>query len=318
MTGGGGDDIAFKWRAGDLVYDGGAGRDTLSFAADQASDPFPTPAVATLALNLATGTGRSPWGGTIRLASVEVIRDTDARDVILGSRRGDTVESDHGGGDVFRLKGGADTVSLFGSAAGLTYDGGTGRDTLQISLGSGDSRLELGDPAAGTGAFAGARITGVEVVSASSVWTGRTFTCIGTAGADQVLFSAGTFAGTPFARAVLSLGAGNDSASGGQGNDAIAGGLGRDLVAGDGGDDALSGGRGGDTFVFAAGFGADRIADFGRGDRLDFRGHDGVDRLRDLGVRQVGDDVRVTDANGDRVTLVDVDRAEIDARDFLF
>ena len=98
----------------------------------------------------------------------------------------------------------------------------------------------------------------------------------------------------------------------------VPGGVGRDIVAGGGGNDVLFGGRGGDTFVFAAGFGADRIGDFGRGDRLDFRGHDGVDRLRDLGVRQVGDDVRVTDANGNRVTLVDVDRAEIDARDFLF
>ncbi len=92
--------------------------------------PFPSTAVETLRIDLAQGTGRSPWGGKVTLTSVEEIRDTDGRDVILGSGRGDTVQSDYGGGDVLKLRGGDDTVRIFEQAENLTYDGGAGRDTL--------------------------------------------------------------------------------------------------------------------------------------------------------------------------------------------
>ena len=101
----------------------------------------------TLRIDLAQGTGRSPWGGKVTLNSVEEIRDTDGRDVVLGSGRADTVASDYGGGDVFKLRGGDDTVRLFAQAENLTYDGGEGRDTLVISLGAGDNTLDLGNPA---------------------------------------------------------------------------------------------------------------------------------------------------------------------------
>ena len=53
-------------------------------------------------------------------------------------------------------------------------------------------------------------------------------------------FAAGTFSGTPFARAIMALGGGNDLAEGGGGDDAISGGAGRDLVDGRAGDDRLA------------------------------------------------------------------------------
>lgn len=319
VVGRGGDDIAFKWKAGNINFDGGAGHDILSFAADQASVPFPSTAVETLRIDLAAGTGRSPWGGKVVLTSVEEIQDTDGRDVIFGSARGDTVQSDYGGGDTFKLRGGDDTVQIFVQAENLTYDGGAGRDTLSISLGSGDNTLDLGDPAANAGVFAGARLSGVEVISASSIWTGSTFRLVGTAAAEAATFAAGTFAGTPFARAVLALGGGNDLALGGAGDDVIAGGTGRDVLDGAAGDDRLTGGAQGDRFHFIDGFGHDRITDFQDGaDRLDFSDHFGVDRLRDLTIRQVGDGVTVADGDGGVVTLAGVDRQDIGAADFLF
>lgn len=316
---GGGDDVVHKWKPGALIYDGGAGFDTLDFAAFGGSTLFPSAAVETLRIDLAAGTGRSPWGGRLALTSVEAIRDTDARDVILGSGRDETVRSDFGGRDVFRLKGGDDTVRLFNTAQGLTYDGGGGRDELIIALGAGDNTLDLADRGRNAGAFEGARIEDVEVVSASSVWIGSTFRFFGAAAADDVTFAAGVFAGQPFARAEIRLGAGADRALGGAGGDVLSGGGGRDVLDGGPGDDRLTGGRGGDRFHFTADFGRDRITDYDpSADRLDFRDHVGVDRPGDLSIRQRGGDVRIADGDGGVVLLLDVDRAEIAVDQLLF
>ena len=63
---------------------------------------------------------------------------------------------------------------------------------------------------------------------------------------------------------------GNDVISGGAGDDTLKGQAGGDEIDGGAGDDSIHGGGGGDRFVFAAGFGNDTIADFGRGaDTLD-------------------------------------------------
>jgi Ca2+-binding RTX toxin-like protein len=318
VVGLGGDDIAYKWQPGNITYDGGEGHDVLSFAADLASVAFPSDAVEALRIDLAQGTGRSPWGGKVTLISVEEIRDTDGRDVIFGSRRADTVASDYGGGDVFKLRGGDDTVRLFARAEKLTYDGGEGRDTLVISLGAGDSTLDLGNPGGNAGVFAGARISGVEVISASSIWTGSTFRFVGTAGGEDVTFAAGTFAGTPFARAVVSLGGGGDRGLGGAGDDVIAGGGGRDWIHGGRGDDGLTGGGGGDRFHFIDDFGHDRIRDFDpAADKLDFRDHFGVTARSDLVIRQAGDDVTIGDGAGGLVTLIGVDRGAVGAEQLL-
>jgi len=63
---------------------------------------------------------------------------------------------------------------------------------------------------------------------------------------------------------------GNDTVFGGQGNDMVFGDAGNDRLSGDLGDDVLVGGPGADQFLFRAGSGLDRVADFNpaEGDRI--------------------------------------------------
>ncbi len=69
----------------------------------------------------------------------------------------------------------------------------------------------------------------------------------------------------------LSGGSGDDTLLGGLGNDVISGGSGDDTIEGGAGNDLLTGGSGDDSFVFAAGFGNDRIEDFATGsDQIEF------------------------------------------------
>jgi hypothetical protein len=69
---------------------------------------------------------------------------------------------------------------------------------------------------------------------------------------------------------VLRGGFGRDSLYGGADNDTLLGQGGNDWLDGGTGHDALTGGAGADTFVFAAGYGWDRVTDFNvaQGDRL--------------------------------------------------
>lgn len=81
----------------------------------------------------------------------------------------------------------------------------------------------------------------------------------------------------------------------------------------------LRGGDGADLFAFGARFGADWVFDFADGvDRLDFRGHGGVDGLADLAIRSLGRSVVIEDGAGGRLVLSATALAEIDAGDFLF
>jgi len=82
---------------------------------------------------------------------------------------------------------------------------------------------------------------------------------------------------------VLLAGIGNDTAWGGAGDDVLSGFVGDDALFGGAGNDrliggccrnVLTGGAGADTFVFQPNTsgGADRISDFGRGDRIEIQG----------------------------------------------
>jgi len=65
-------------------------------------------------------------------------------------------------------------------------------------------------------------------------------------------------------------GHGKDLLFGGAGDDTLDGGDGSDTLIGDAGDDLMLGGAGNDLFYFSDDFGHDQIADFGKGDQLQF------------------------------------------------
>lgn len=120
-------------------------------------------------------------------------------------------------------------------------------------------------------------------------------------------------------RGRLAGGAGRDRLDGGSAEDTLLGGAGVDRLTGGPGADTLAGGAGADVFVFARGFGADRVTDFEPGvDRLDFSPQAGVDAIGDLRLRRIGTDVSVSDGEGGAILIEDVTVAEIRAGLFLF
>ncbi|MGD1883484.1 MAG: hypothetical protein ACFB11_14380 [Paracoccaceae bacterium] len=107
---------------------------------------------------------------------------------------------------------------------------------------------------------------------------------------------------------------------GGNGHDVLEGGFARDLLAGGQGDDELTGGYGRDVFIFRASDAKseDVITDFeDHRDRIDVS-HFGYSSLQQIGVAQKGDDVVLTFAKDNTVTLRDTGKADIGVDDFIF
>ena len=128
----------------------------------------------------------------------------------------------------------------------------------------------------------------------------------------------------------IRAGAGNDTVNGGSGNDRMFGDGGNDVLAGDAGNDfldggvgldMLAGGLGKDVFVYAAGYGADTILDFfrGDGDAIDFTLMAGIGSVLDVidrGVQVLADAV-FDFGNGDSLTLRNVEISTLAASDFV-
>ena len=119
----------------------------------------------------------------------------------------------------------------------------------------------------------------------------------------------------------VSAGSGNDTVFGAAGNDTLAGDAGNDLLDGGQGIDTLAGGLGKDVFTYAAGYGADTILDFLKrdDDAIDFTRMVGVGSLLDVIARgiQVMADAVFDFGNGDRLTVKNVEIANLDASDFI-
>ena len=122
-------------------------------------------------------------------------------------------------------------------------------------------------------------------------------------------------------------GVGKDTLHGGNGNDKLFGGMGADTLFADEGDDVLEGGKGRDLlwgswgkdrFVFSSGDGFDEIYKFEASlDRIDLRGVDGVDGMKDLHFRNTDDGLIVNYGSG-RILLDELTRHDIHAVDFIF
>ncbi|MDX1253639.1 MAG: calcium-binding protein, partial [Oceanisphaera sp.] len=116
-------------------------------------------------------------------------------------------------------------------------------------------------------------------------------------------YASDAFTGTGNALNNAILGSiGNDTLNGLAGNDKLEGGAGDDLLNGGLGNDVLVGGLGNDTFIFAAGFGNDRITDF---DANPANGQDLLN-IAALGVTAANFAANVTIADVGADTLVSV------------
>lgn len=122
----------------------------------------------------------------------------------------------------------------------------------------------------------------------------------------------------------VNAGAGNDHVWGGDGHDTIFGGSGADTLSGNRGDDQLTGGTGSDTFVFEGRFGTDVVTDFDEYDdneKIDLTGVSEIVDWNDLvtnHMADVGNDVEITDGNGNTITLSNTHFNSLDADDFIF
>ena len=160
---GAGDDLIYKWQAGDLFAGGGAGSDTLLFQTE-IGDVYPTSYTQQLIVNLATGKGQNPYGGTLTLNNVENIVGTSQADLITGNG-GDNVIGDgrfDTGADTISARGGNDTVKLAPFATGVMANGGQGIDTLVFQIDQLGNTLDLMDQANNSGIFAGSVFTSFE------------------------------------------------------------------------------------------------------------------------------------------------------------
>ncbi|GAA6201814.1 calcium-binding protein [Aquicoccus sp. SU-CL01552] len=112
---------------------------------------------------------------------------------------------------------------------------------------------------------------------------------------------------------------GRDKLFGGGGSDKLYGGKGNDRLDGGAGNDFMNGGLGADDFVFSAG--QDRVKGFSGKDQVDLGNAVGIKGFYDLKTNHMeakGDDVVITDADGNTMTLLDTDLASLDKGDFIF
>lgn len=255
LRGNGGNDTLTGGDGNDIL-DGGAGNDSENGGAG--NDLFVEGAIANGADVFSGGAGIDTVSYAARTISVEVTIDGKAND-------GAKSELDNVHGDVECINGGAGDDKLVGSAAkntlrgnagndlldGLggndTLDGGTGNDTE--SGGTGNDTFVEGSTSNGSDVFQGG--PGIDTVSYANRKRALKVTIDGVANdgaageADNVkrdvenlIGGSGkdTLTGSAAAN-VLSGGSGNDLLSGGPGNDTLKGGPGRDKLLGGAGND---------------------------------------------------------------------------------
>ncbi len=271
----GGNDRVNKWSAGNLTYDAGTGVDTLSFQA-QDGPAYPNIPTQRLVVDLATGVGQNPYGGTLALTSVENIIGTGG---FFGAFTGDSITGSDaaniigdgiydGGDDTVSAGGGNDIVKVSTyTRSGARYDGGGGSDELRFAIESffngSNAVLDLRNQALNAGVFQGVTVSNFETFTvANSSVTLRSFTFRGTDSAESVTgseFVSGT--STPNGRDTLLGFGGNDTLNGLGGDDSIDGGDGDDSLSGGTQNDTLTGGTGNDTLDGGAGTDTANYAD---------------------------------------------------------
>ena len=314
-----GNDVVNKWDSGDIDFSGGAGLDTLSFGATNGAY-FPNPYTQTLVIDLKSGAGKNPYGGAIKVDSVEKVIGTDAADKIYGSEHDDWIETQDYGADLVKARGGDDTVVLWPFANGAHLDGGNGKDTLQTAFEIGQTTLDITDPTKNTGKFDNGVISSFEVFDfySTSFDTSVSLTFRAGGGSEWVTISGQR-------STELHLGGGNNRARGGSGSDVITSGNGKDRVEGAGGADVLTGGGNADLFIFKDGHGSDTVTDFDANgkdhDIIDLTGIIAIKNWTDLQKHHLhaqGGDVVIETSSDTMITLTQVKPRDLQAADFEF
>jgi Ca2+-binding RTX toxin-like protein len=254
--------------------------------------------------SLEGGTGKDVISGG---AGADVIQGGAGNDIITGGPGADVI---HGGADDDTINSGAGiataTDQLYGDDGNDIIKAGTGDTGTLLDGGAGKDQL-YGSGAAN--AMSGG--DGYDYLSGG----GGLDTMHGDAGDDQL--KGGT------AATQMSGDDGNDSLQGGTGNEFLYGGSGNDRLIGGGGNDYLAGGSGNDTFVFAAGFGKDTVADFqntdGVQDMLQFDKTVFADfSALQSHMAEVGTSVVITVDSNNTIEIRNMTLSELHAGNFLF
>lgn len=229
-----------------------------------------------------------------QLVSVENVVGSGAADLLRGNGKANMLDG-RNGDDTIVGRGGDDSLGGGGGRDRLVGNGGDDR----ILGGAADDRLLGGGGA--DDIFGG----------------GGRDRLVGGAGSDQLRGNGGRDdLDGGGGRDRLLGGAGNDDLTGGDGHDRLVGGGGRDRLEGGAGDDLLNGGGRADVFVFARGFGNDRIQDLGRGnDRIElddalWQGDLSRSQVLNRFGEDLGDDVALDFGARGTVVIENVDEVE--------
>ncbi|MCQ0988135.1 M10 family metallopeptidase [Jiella marina] len=231
-------------------------------------------------------------------------------DLLYGGSGNDFLQGGNGADSVYGEDG---NDTFVGDADGTNdiYGGGDGIDTVDYSTATVGLSVNLANSQASSSQIGTDKLYNIERVlggSGNDIITGDITTRLlsGNGGSD-----------------LITGGAGDNNLFGGSGGDVLRGLAGFDRLDGGTGNDTLTGGLNGDTFVFANGFGQDRITDFealNNFEKIDLSAVSAITSFADLSANhlsQVGANAVITDG-ANTITLNNVNIADLDANDFVF
>lgn len=237
--------------------------------------------------------------GTETGVVIENARGGSGHDHIIGNGA-DNILRGFAGNDF--IDGGDGYDVLDGGAGVNTIVGGGGKDTIEVSRHAFNVVMGGDDIDTLSFAQAGAGVT-IDLAAGLAKFKAGTKT-VGSVAYGEIE----NLTGSAYADTLIGDGK----------NNRLAGGLHNDRLDGRGGSDRLHGGSGDDTFVFANGWGRDRITDFAVDkDRLDMTGVSGLTEFSQLVIKDTASGASVA-YGADTVTFDGVAASQITAKSFLF